>query len=75
MSFKDLFQIILTLASLAKFMDSQELKSLYILSNFDELNVEINENIRNKFIDGYDHNKLCLHWYNIFKNLSDIEES
>jgi len=47
----------------------------YILSNFDELNVEINENIRNKFIDGYDHNKLCLHWYNIFKNLSNVEES
>ncbi len=47
----------------------------YILSNFDELNVEINENIRKKFIDGYDHNKLCLHWYNIFKNLNDVEES
>ena len=47
----------------------------YILSNFDELNIEINENIRKKFIDGYDYDKLCLHWYNIFKNLNDVEES
>ena len=45
----------------------------YVLSNFDELNVEINENIRKKYIDGYDYDKLCLHWYNIFKNLSDVE--
>ena len=45
----------------------------YVLSNFDELNVEINENIRKKYIDGYDYNKLCLYWYNIFKNLNDIE--
>ena len=45
----------------------------YVLSNFDELNVEINENIRKKFTEGYDYDKLCLHWYNIFKNLSDVE--
>jgi len=45
----------------------------YILSNFDELNIEINENIRKKFIDGYDYDKLCLYWYNIFKNLNTVE--
>ena len=45
----------------------------YVLSNFDELNVEINENIRKKFTEGYDYDKLCLHWYNIFKNESDVE--
>ena len=47
----------------------------YILSNFDELNVEINENIRKKFMDGYDYRKLCLYWYDIFKNLSGVEQS
>jgi len=47
----------------------------YILSNFDELNVEINENIRKKFMEGYDYRKLCLYWYNIFTNLSGVEQS
>ena len=46
----------------------------YILSNFDELNVEINENIRKKFMGGYDYRKLCLYWYDIFKNLSGVEQ-
>ena len=45
----------------------------YVLSNFDELNIEINENIRKKFTEGYDYDKLCLHWYNIFINESDVE--
>ena len=47
----------------------------YILSNFDELNVEINENIRKKFMEGYDYRKLCLYWYNIFTNLNGVEQS
>ena len=47
----------------------------YILLNFNELNIEINENIRKKFMDGYDYHKLCLHWYNIFKDLSGVEAS
>ena len=47
----------------------------YILSNFNELNVEINENIRKKFMEGYDYRKLCLYWYNIFTNLSGVEQS
>ena len=37
------------------------------------INEMINTNVREKFIDGYDYNKLCLHWYNIFKNLNSVE--
>jgi hypothetical protein len=44
----------------------------YVLSNFNSLNIEINENIRRKFTDGYSYDKLCLHWYNIFKNLKGV---
>ena len=40
--------------------------------SFDTLNNEINENIRKRFIEGYDYNKLCMHWYDIFKNLSSV---
>ena len=47
----------------------------YVLSNFNVVNEMINTNIREKFIGGYDYNKLCLHWYNIFKDLSGIEIS
>ena len=39
-----------------------------------EVYVEINENIRKKFVDGYDYRKLCLYWYNIFTNLSEVEQ-
>lgn len=44
----------------------------YIMSNFQELNEKINLEIRKKFIEGYNYDKLCLHWYNIFKNLPSI---
>jgi hypothetical protein len=47
----------------------------YILSNFDTLNLEINNEIRKRFIEGYDYNKLCLHWYNIFKNLNSVKQN
>jgi len=47
----------------------------YVLSNFNTLNDMINTNIREKFIQGYDYNKLCLYWYNIFKDLSGVETS
>ena len=30
--------------------------------------------IRKKYMEGYDYNKLCLHWYNIFKNLQGIKQ-
>jgi len=44
----------------------------YVMSNFKELNEKINLEIRKKFIEGYDYNKLCLHWYNIFNTLPNI---
>ena len=47
----------------------------YVLSNFNTINEMINTNVREKFMDGYDYNKLCLHWYNIFKNLSGVKAS
>ena len=47
----------------------------YVLSNFNEVNEMINTNVREKFMEGYDYHKLCLHWYNIFKDLSGVEAS
>jgi len=47
----------------------------YVLSNFNEVNEMINTNVREKFMEGYDYHKLCLHWYNIFKDLSGVETS
>ena len=46
----------------------------YILSNFEELNEQINFEIRKRFTEEYNYNKLCLHWYDIFKNLNNIGE-
>jgi len=45
----------------------------YVLSNFNVVNEMINTNVREKFMDGYDYDKLCLYWYNIFKNLNGVE--
>jgi len=45
----------------------------YVLSDFNTINDQINTNIRERFVKGYDYNKLCMHWYNIFKNLNNIE--
>ena len=45
----------------------------YVLSNFNIINEKINTNVRERFMDGYDYNKLCLYWYNIFKDLSGVE--
>ena len=42
-------------------------------SNFNVVNEMINTNVREKFMDGYDYDKLCLYWYNIFKNLNGVE--
>jgi len=44
----------------------------YILSNFNELNEKINNNIRKLFKEQYAYENLCMHWYNIFKNLNNI---
>tara|TARA_Y100000592_G_scaffold73504_1_gene114484 strand:+ start:2190 stop:3215 length:1026 start_codon:yes stop_codon:yes gene_type:complete len=46
----------------------------YALTNFTELNETINQNIRKKYVNEYSHNNLCLHWYNIFKDLEGIGE-
>ena len=46
----------------------------YVLSNFNTLNERINHNIREKFEKEYSHEKLCMHWYNIFKNLNNVEK-
>jgi hypothetical protein len=42
----------------------------YVMTNFKELNDHINFEIRKQFIEGYDYDRLCMHWYNIFKNLN-----
>ena len=47
----------------------------YVLSDFNNINEMINTNVREKFMEGYDYHKLCLHWYNIFKDLSGVEAS
>ena len=47
----------------------------YVLSNFNTLNEQINDNIRKKFVKEYDYEKLCLYYYNIFRNLDEIGES
>ena len=47
----------------------------YVLSNFDTLNERINHNIREKFIKEYDYKKLCLYYYNLFRNLNEIGEA
>ena len=44
----------------------------YVLDNFNELNEKINFNIRNSFSVKYSYDKLCMYWYNIFKNLNNV---
>ena len=46
----------------------------YVLSNFDELNQKINNNIRTAFIEKYSYENLCMHWYNMFSNLPNISK-
>ena len=45
----------------------------YVLSNFSELNERINLEIRRCFIEGYDYNKLCMYWYDLFSKLSGVD--
>jgi hypothetical protein len=47
----------------------------YVLSNFNTLNERINHNIREKFLKEYDYGKLCLFYYNIFRNLYNTGEA
>ena len=44
----------------------------YVLSNFRQLNQEINENLRDMFSKEYTYENLCLHYYNLFSNLDTI---
>ena len=46
----------------------------YVIDNFNELNQRINENIRNVFKKEYSYENLCLYYYNMFNNLSDVEK-
>jgi hypothetical protein len=44
-----------------------------VLGNFKKYSYIVN-NFRERFQKEYTLEKLCLHWYNIFKNLDNIEE-
>jgi len=52
-----------------------EEKIEYILDNFSELNEKLTSNIRDKFIQSYTVENFCMHYYNLFSNLSNIEKS
>ena len=47
-------------------------KVQYVIDNFDELNEKINNGFRQRFVDGYKPENLCMHWYEIFSNLSNV---
>ena len=51
-----------------------EEKTKKVLENFENYSYIVN-NFREKFKEEYSVNNLCLHWYNIFKNLSSIKET
>jgi|TARA_B100001971_G_C18262560_1_gene588369 hypothetical protein len=55
------------------FSDLEE-KIDYILTNFDKLNMEINTNIREQYATKYTYENLGEYWYNLFKNLDNVEE-
>ena len=46
----------------------------YILSNFNEINQRINNNIRKTFLDKFTNEKLCFYYYNLFNDLDGIGE-
>ena len=50
-----------------------EKKTKKVLGNYDEYSYIVN-NFRQKFKEEYTLENLCLHWYNIFKDLPDIGE-
>lgn len=53
------------------FSDLNE-KIEYVLSDFDNLQKFYVENMRNKYKEMYDLNKLVLHYYNLFKNIKGV---
>ena len=44
-----------------------------VLGNFEKYSYIVN-NFRNEFRQQYNSDKLCLHWYNMFKNLNGVTE-
>ena len=46
----------------------------YVFDNFKELNESLTTNIRNKFVSEYTYENFCLHYYNLFSNLSNITQ-
>ena len=44
-----------------------------ILSDYDKFE-NIITNMREKYLKEYDPHKLCLHWYNIFKNIEGVKQ-
>ena len=44
----------------------------YVLSNYNELQSHITENMRRKFVDDYSEQKMALHLYDVFKNLEGV---
>ena len=53
------------------FSDLEE-KLEYIFSNFKELQEKIIHNIRKKYSEEFTSDKICMYYYNMFKNLNDI---
>tara|TARA_R110001592_G_scaffold327266_1_gene608353 strand:+ start:731 stop:1756 length:1026 start_codon:yes stop_codon:yes gene_type:complete len=45
----------------------------YILSNFNELNDKLNFNLRDQFAEKYSYHNLCMHYYNLFSNLTEVK--
>ena len=52
-----------------------EEKIEYILDNFVELNDKLTTNIRQLALKEYSYENFCMHYYNIFSNLNNIEKS
>ena len=49
-------------------------KTKKVLGNFKNYSYIVS-NLREKFKEEYSSNNLCLHWYDIFKNLNTVEET
>ncbi len=51
-----------------------EEKIEYIINNFSELNEKLTTNIRQLALKEYSYENFCMHYYNIFNNLNNIEK-
>ena len=50
-------------------------KSRHEQTVVNELNKKINHNIRTIFSENFTNEKLCLYYYNLFRNLNEIGEA